>query len=202
MKITGFFILSHSRFDVKWYFWCDNRINFKAHLNWISVGAKKCLAFFSHSNPILNYGQPTVEQMIWLICSFFSFARCVEFIFWLAYEFAKCLQHSLFSALIFWTIFFFFWLLLNLFFVFSKDLYQRSNGQRRRTDDDLLLGIDLSGLNDPDSLHATHKNPVYMYKQAKQILQYSFNPLYQNSSQLTERLNHITHRDNIVDDDT
>lgn len=105
-KLLLFFALSRSRFDVKRYFWCDNRINFKAHLNWISVGAKKCLAFFSHSNPILNYGQPTVEQMIWLICSFFSFARCVEFIFWLAYEFAKCLQHSLFSALIFWMIFF------------------------------------------------------------------------------------------------
>lgn len=35
-----------------------------------------------------------------------------------------------------------------LFFLLkiSKDLYQRGNGQRKRTDDDLLLRIDLSGL--------------------------------------------------------
>lgn len=42
---------------MKLCFWCDSRINFKAHLNWISVGARKCSShFFFLLVPSIQFG--------------------------------------------------------------------------------------------------------------------------------------------------
>lgn len=187
--------LSSFCFYVKLCFWCDSRINFKAHLNWISVGARKCSShffscWFPQSNLELWFRGHAVPDDLphLLLIFFFSFAK---FIPRLACEFVECFQCAFgffFSAQYFGRRCEPFSLkpFLQLFFVsfFHSKIYIKEwTVKRGWIEDDLLHRIDLSGFYGPDFFSRKHHKQWLCMANLKRIKLYksSFNPLYRNS---------------------
>lgn len=181
---------------MKLCFWCDSRINFKAHLNWISVGARKCSShFFFLLVPSIQFGIMvsgpccTRWSASFVVDIFFYFCKIyTQISLRVCWMFSVCIRFF-FRRLIFrktlWTVFFetFSSVIFCLFFFHSKIYIKEWTVKRGWIEDDLLHRIDLSGFYGPDFFSRKHHKQWLCMANLKRIKLYksSFNPLYRNS---------------------
>lgn len=188
--------LSSFCFYVKLCFWCDSRINFKAHLNWISVGARKCSShffscWFPQSNLELWFRGHAVPDDLphLLLIFFFYFCKIYTQISWRVCWMCSVCIRFFFRRLIFrktlWTVFFetFSSVIFCLFF-FTQRFISKS-GRSKGGESKMIyciVSICLASMDQTFSPASITNNGLCMAN-LKRIKLYksSFNPLYRNS---------------------